>query len=185
MIGRLVGLAVGATLLMLTFRAATADNEPVSEIIPAFSLPYLIPPLNAHDSLFSMPDASTRPHRLLIFFTYADCYAGLAQIPWWSELRMEVGDALHMIGVATGGTESLVHYFVEQQGIDFPVIYDRNGQLFRFLESIGQPITPVLALVTSEGTIVDVRRANWGSKESWLRYTASLDSLMANPGGSK
>lgn len=142
--------------------------------LASFTLPYI-----GEDSVspgrLKFPDAPSEQLQLFIFFTITDCYTGLADVRYWSELRQEFAGRVRVIGVATGESPERIAYFLDGQGARLPTVFDEQREMFHLLEHFEFPATPVMMLVADDGRLLQLFRMSAATVEGRARIRSLLE----------
>lgn len=165
--------------------ASVVDRTASATKLPSIDLPYLVnsPSREGEVARYTMtfPNEDHRRRVLLVIFTYTDCYKGLADVPFWSELQTEFSGHLDVIGVSAGDHREKLRHFLVSQGMKIPVVYDQGRTLFSLLEQLGVPLTPVLLLAEPDGTVLLKASSTSGDAAHRAEFRHRLRALLQLP----
>jgi peroxiredoxin len=104
---------------------------------------------------------------LLVFFSLNDCAACLAENSLWQKIYQQTG--INVIGIAEHLNEFELKGWVENSGLTFPVLYDKDRKFTN--EIMGITETPLKILVDNSAKIVltDPVRIYKNEQEEFLR----------------
>ncbi len=193
---KVLGTAAAAVVILVggyAFQARTAAE--VARAMPAIDragvptrhvrlaagrLPYLYSGIAFADR--SQPGETkveSAPAQIMIFFTETDCFTGLADLPFWSELHDALGQRATVVGVTTGSDTARVAYYLKERDVRIPVLYDRDRILFSILDTLRQPITPMLIVADADGAVLRAFGSVGGQRSQQDAIRKALNAVLA------
>jgi hypothetical protein len=146
-------------------------------VLPAVRLPFLLNGgAEADAELIGAPDTRAQS-TLYIVFTDADCYKGMADVPFWTALAKEFDHELSVVGVMSGGPPEKLRYLLKRQQVAIPVVHDVTGDVSAAVYRAGM-LTPAKVLVDRTGRILRVDGATNGDARSQTQYVTTLGRLV-------
>jgi hypothetical protein len=177
--------ALSATLLV-PHKATVSDTARgpaiTLPVLPQLRLPILRATSKSDRNTFELVADRTRPFTLLVAFTYGDCYKGLGDIPFWSEIQERYRARLRVVGVTTGGSADKLRYFIEHQELAIPVYNDSAGRVFDAIYAAGY-LTPAMVLIDSTGAVIRTDGGRAGNAPLQASLLVALDRIIGlSPG---
>lgn len=90
---------------------------------------------------------------LVVNFFAESCPPCVAEMPAFQSVSTEVAGEITFVGVSADATHAAARRIVEQTGITYPVVWDRDGTAVTNFQALGLPTT---LLVDAEGFVVDI-----------------------------
>lgn len=109
---------------------------------------------------------------LLIFFTLNDCVSCLSELSFWQKAHLEYD--INVVGIAGHVSKSELKAWVDNFGITYPILFDKDNKFTRRIMGIEQ--TPLKVLVDNKSNVllVDPARISLEEQESFLRTVRSF-----------
>lgn len=105
------------------------------------------------------------PFTLLVFFSLTDCASCLMEHELWQKIAKR--ELINVVGIARHIDKDELKIWVENSGINFPILYDRDSQI---TQNFGIKNTPLKILINSEGKVllIDSVRTTPNEKEEFI-----------------
>lgn len=172
---RIILILIGINLILLyknwmqyqLRNVANYSEEPlILNLIPKFRLQDL------DGKSFTSQDVKEHAPTLLVFFSLGDCPACLAEKELWIKIYQD--QRVKIIGIARHSDLNELKKWVENSGIFFPVLFDKDSKV---TESFRINQTHLKILVNKKGEVLMVDRARM-TRDQQEKFLEKLNQML-------
>ncbi len=137
-----------------------------------------VPLLSKDQSTVDLMRAEDDRLRLMVVFSFTDCYRGFRDAEFWTELQDLFESDLAVLAVASGSSPQVLRHFVAGQGLNIPVAYDSTGIFGTFLGKAGI-LSPAPVLASEDGIILSVDAIANGDSLAQAQYRQKIENSIS------
>jgi thiol-disulfide isomerase/thioredoxin len=115
---------------------------------------------------------------VVVNFFASWCNPCIEEMPAFERVHQELGDQVHVIGLAYDQDAEATRDLVERTGVTYPTFADPEGSALSFFESMAMPTTVFIA---PDGEILDVNGGEL-SEDDLRSQISELFGIGADPG---